>query len=173
MSSCIRESIPPVKKKGNYTGVAALMMIALVLQSLRLMIICSTCTCRMSYSWLWRGDSLVIAERDHRIIPTWGQRYSPSKPNGHCLRLELRFHSCGVTNYTFGLKWQTYCLVLTWPRRALLFSSKPPNLLRLKWDIVKSPHIPEESFLTWRHKSALYCRVIKMVEDSHWIKKSF
>lgn len=176
MSLCIRESIPLVKKKEKYTGVATLMVIALVLQSLRQMIICSTCTCRMPYSWLWRGDLSVIAKRDQGTSPTRGQPPpSPtpplplSKPNGHCLSLELWFHSCGVTNYTFGLKWQTYCLVLTWPRRALLFSSKPPNLLQLKWDIVKSPHIPEESFVTWRHKSDCVVGSLKRWRRVNWI----
>lgn len=105
--SCLfvsERSIPPPKKKGKYTEVAALMMIALVLQSLRQMIICSTCTCRMPHSRWRRSDSSAISERDHRIGLTCGQRCSPSKPSGHCLSLELRFHSCGVTNYTFGLK---------------------------------------------------------------------
>ena len=50
----------------------------------------------------------VIAAHDGRTAgQTSGQLcYSSSKVSEHCLSLELWFHSCGVRNYTVGLKRQ-------------------------------------------------------------------
>lgn len=171
MALCIRESIPSVKKKEKYTRVARCFD--------------GDCSCplvfeaddNLQHLYLQNAILLIVARRFVGYRKTLSRDRSdvrpaifpPSKPNGHCLSLEMWFHSCGVTNYTFGLKWQTYCLVFTWPRRALLFSSKPPNLLQLKWDIVKSPHIPEESFLTWRHKSDCVFGSLKWWRRVNWI----
>lgn len=152
MFLCIREEHSLSKTMGP----AALMMIALVLQSWKQMIICNARA-------LENATLLIAVKTISRYRSVWhcrmagqtsGRRYSSFKVSEHCLSLELWFHSCGVRNYIFGLKWQTYCLDLTWPQNALLFSSKPLNLLWLKWDIEKSPDIPEVS--EW----AMYC---------HWI----
>lgn len=99
---------------------------------------------KMPCSWLRRRPFSVITECDSKM----GVRLRGSHSLLSKRVITVSVWSCGfipvvseiiqlVSNGRIG------CLDLTWPQSAVLFNSKPLNLLRLKWDIEKSPDIPE------------------------------